>query len=75
MVLHAFDPSRKISEVKAHMFYRASSRTGYATWRNPFWGGKSGGKESYRNRLHKTFLEYRHIHILKRVKRSYLITK
>lgn len=38
-------------------------------------GGGSGGKESYRNRLHKSFLEYRHTNILKRVKRSYLITK
>lgn len=38
-------------------------------------GGKSGGKESYRNRLHKCFLEYRHTHVLKRVKQSFLITK
>lgn len=44
MVVHAFVPSRKVSEVKAHMFYRASSRAGYATWRNSVWGERVEGR-------------------------------
>jgi hypothetical protein len=52
MVVHAFNPStrgrdRRISEFKASLVYRVSSRTARATQRNPFW--KNNNKTKPKN--------------------------